>query len=295
MIAEESTCEILSVARVESRMFVKFLLRNDNDSPYYLREIALMAEDPDVGEIATLYGNAGSAAELISTAENGALERVVTLVVEIAGTANVTAEIPSGVFVARVEFNAHLNDGSAHVSAEERKKWNEKIGLGENGKISSNIVDAFTKAETLSPDVLKKCALTEGATPADAFLAIITGMSAGAAKIAYGTFSESGDWVRIEPGFMPVLLFVGNTGFSDDRAKSPMMICWRGNTGGVALALATPDTYEAPYMSAAVTGTKSLQNVEWGADYVQFGPSGDYKLASGKNKSYVVIGCALEE
>lgn len=135
IIQEESVRDITSIQRTGDTTYVKFLLTNDNKVPYYLREIALLAKDPDLGEIVYLYGNDGENAELIETADRAPLERETTLVVSVSNVQSVTAVIPAATSVSREEFEAHTEDKDIHITAEEREAWNNKADLDEEGKI----------------------------------------------------------------------------------------------------------------------------------------------------------------
>ncbi|MBR2848763.1 MAG: hypothetical protein IKL02_10945 [Kiritimatiellae bacterium] len=137
VIQEESVRDITSIRRTGDKTYVKFLLTNDNKVPYYLREMALFAKDPDLGEIVYLYGNDGENAELIETAEHSPLEREITLVVTVSNVQSVTAVIPAATSVSREEFEEHSEDEVIHITAEEREAWNNKADLDEEGKIST--------------------------------------------------------------------------------------------------------------------------------------------------------------
>lgn len=136
VISAVQTCGITSIARSGSEVRVKFTLTNGS-AAYYLREIALMATDPQAGSIAYMYANDGANAELIPAASSTAIEREVTLIVIVSAATSVTATIQSGAYAAKDDFDAHVADTTRHITAAERAAWNAKVGTGTDGKIPS--------------------------------------------------------------------------------------------------------------------------------------------------------------
>ena len=128
-------CPITSITRNGSRTDITFTFVQDNSTAYYFRELALMAQDPDLGEIAYMYANDGSNAELIPVPDGTVLEREITITVVLSNVETVTAVISSAAYAGKEEFSRHVNDNTRHITAEDRKAWNEKVGLGEDGKI----------------------------------------------------------------------------------------------------------------------------------------------------------------
>ena len=139
VIAAVKTCGIESISRSGDEVRVKFVLRNDNTQPYYFRELALMANDPESGEIAYLYANDGANAELIPTAQTTAVEREITIIVKISNVESITATISSAVYASKEELDAHVQDTDIHITSAERAAWNAKVGL-EGGKIPSSVL-----------------------------------------------------------------------------------------------------------------------------------------------------------
>lgn len=138
VITPVKTCPITSVSRQNEKTYVKFILTQDNTSAYYLREMALMAKDPDSGEIAYMYANDGQNAELIPVPGATAFEREITVIVILSNVETVIASIQSGAYAGKEEFDEHVNDKVRHITAEERNAWNKKVGLGADGKIPSS-------------------------------------------------------------------------------------------------------------------------------------------------------------
>lgn len=135
-------CPITSITRNGSRTDITFTFVQDNSTAYYFRELALMAQDPDLGEIAYLYANDGSNAELIPVPEGTVLEREITITVVLSNVETVKAVISSAAYAGKEEFSRHVNDNTRHVTAEDRKAWNEKVGLGQDGKIPAQYLPA---------------------------------------------------------------------------------------------------------------------------------------------------------
>ena len=142
VITPVKTCPITSVSRQNEKTYVKFILTQDNTSAYYLREMALMAKDPDSGEIAYMYANDGQNAELIPVPGATAFEREITVIVILSNVETVTASIQSGAYAGKEEFDEHVNDNVRHITSAERETWNKKVGLGTDGKIPSSYLPA---------------------------------------------------------------------------------------------------------------------------------------------------------
>lgn len=142
VITSVKTCPITSVMRQGEKTYIKFVLTQDNTSAYYLREMALMAKDPDSGEIAYMYANDGQNAELVPVPGATAFEREITIIVILSNVETVTASIQSGAYAGKDEFDTHVNDNVRHITSAEREMWNKKVGLGSDGKIPSSYLPA---------------------------------------------------------------------------------------------------------------------------------------------------------
>lgn len=309
VIAEEAACELSSVKRTGAETFVKFVFRNENTKPFYFREMALMAEDPDAGEIAYMYANDGDNAEQIPVSGTTSLERGITIDVIVSADINVTAELPSGAFVQRSEFEAHVVDTDIHVTKEEKTAWNRKVGVGEDGKIPTSVlpsldfvptaekgkakgvaslgddgmipasqVDAFSKEQAVSSDVKELLELASDATPSQAFAAIAA-MIDGNAKIAYG-ISTGGAKIRIDVDFTPTIILFGNTELtkadvSVSQYKS-FMIAWRGNSKATAFRSQLYETVvDNPYGGTVTFVTSDIETALEGAGAEQSMTWGD--------------------
>lgn len=135
-------CPITSITRNGSRTDITFTFVQDNSTAYYFRELALMAQDPDLGEIAYMYANDGSNAELIPVPDGTVLEREITITVILSNVETVKAVLSSAAYAGKTEFSSHVNDNTRHITAEDRKAWNEKVGLGADGKIPAQYLPA---------------------------------------------------------------------------------------------------------------------------------------------------------
>lgn len=143
VITAVQTCPITSIYRNGDSVYVGFAMTNNNSSAYYLREMALMATDPQSGSIAYMYANDGANAELIPAASSTVIEREVTVIVKVSAATSVTATISSGVYAAKADLDAHIADTVRHITAAERTAWNAKVGVGSDGKIPSSYLPSM--------------------------------------------------------------------------------------------------------------------------------------------------------
>ena len=190
VVQEEKSFEITSIRRAEETTYVKFVLANDELVPYYFRELALMADDPEAGEIAYLYGNDGDNAELIGTNK---LEREITLAIPISKAENITITIPSSATVDREEFEAHVKDNQIHITEDERKAWNDKVGTDESGKINKKYLPDMEFIESKDKGAPNGVAtLDENGVVPDAQL---PGLRGDPREITIEQISESKSWI----------------------------------------------------------------------------------------------------
>lgn len=143
VITAVQTCPIVSISRSGDSVYIGFTMTNNNSAAYYLREMALMATDPQSGSIAYMYANDGANAELIPAASSTAIEREVTIIVKVSAATSVTATISSGVYATKSDLDAHIADNIRHITAAERTEWNAKVGVGSNGKIPSSYLPSM--------------------------------------------------------------------------------------------------------------------------------------------------------
>ncbi|MCY7485823.1 tail fiber protein [Paenibacillus alvei] len=151
--------------RPGGRAVVGTVLSNQNvTTGFYLREIGIFAQDPDVGEILYCYGNAGETADYIP-AKGGSniIEEPIDISTIVGNASNVTAGIdeslvwashddveksladskeytdqkvkdidlskitPDSIGAAKKEdLSAHVQDNKRHVTEDERNNWNSK-------------------------------------------------------------------------------------------------------------------------------------------------------------------------
>lgn len=106
---------------------VKAALSNtDLQQGVYVREIGLFANDPDIGEILYAVANSGSLADYIPPAGND-VEEIINFVTVTGTATDVTAVIEEQALVTVDKFDAHVNDKSLHVTAEEMDLVNRRI------------------------------------------------------------------------------------------------------------------------------------------------------------------------
>ena len=120
LISEKKT---ISITRLKTQpggvALVGGLLSNQSyTTGFYLREIGVFAQDPDVGEVLYCYGNDGANAGLIPAGGGTTVvERNLDILTLTGNASNVTATIDSSlVFVKQSDFDAHTSAGNAHGS-----------------------------------------------------------------------------------------------------------------------------------------------------------------------------------
>lgn len=280
VITEEKAFDIVYLRRSEETTYVKFVLRNDSAVAYYFRELALMAEDPDAGEISFLYANDGDNAELIETTP---LEREITIAIPVSKLGTVEVVIPSSSTITREEFEEHTENSGIHITEEERKRWNEKVGTGENGKIAlsylPNVEDlgGYKKESILSEKSKTIFGLGSDAGPNDVWPIIKNNADSQAKEIvdlknrwqsntktACGTYTGSGlfgknNKNRISVGFRPDMLLLGYAGM----ANAVTVI--RGQTSALYVT-----TSNSAVMGGLLMMSRGEITVEWGDTYVEW-------------------------
>ncbi len=305
VVQEEKSFEITSIRRAEETTYVKFVLANDELVPYYFRELALMADDPDAGEIAYLYANDGDNAELIGTNK---LEREITLAIPISKAENITITIPSSATVDREEFDAHVKDKKIHITEEERKAWNDKVGTDESGKINKKYLPdlnveglgGYKKENILSAETKDLFELEEDAVPDAVFSKLkktadshskeikeTKDSVAAAAKMVFGSYTGSDKFGsanknRIDLNFKPHMIMIGG---EDIGIK---MCAMRGLNEGQILTETT-----VQIASGTLIGVQGKVAIEWGETYVQwYSETSRYDQLNngGTVYSYVVVG-----
>lgn len=94
---------------------------DDLDEGMYWRELALFAEDPDVGEILYSYGNAGNLAEWIPAGGGQTLvEKSIDIITYVGNAANVSIYLAADAYATREEYERYAQDVlSAKARAEE--------------------------------------------------------------------------------------------------------------------------------------------------------------------------------
>ncbi|MCY9708456.1 tail fiber protein [Paenibacillus alvei] len=173
--------------RPGGRAVVGTVLSNQNvTNGFYLREIGIFAQDPDVGEILYCYGNAGETADYIP-AKGGSniIEEPIDISTIVGNASNVTAGIdeslvwashddldaaearakvytdqkvadidltkitPDSIGAAKkTDLNAHVQDMTKHITAAERDDWNSKAA-GSHKHDASDITTGTMAADRL--------------------------------------------------------------------------------------------------------------------------------------------------
>jgi hypothetical protein len=75
-------------------------------SGFYLREWGIFANDPDLGEILYCYASAGAGADYIPPASSGVFGQQLNAIAIVGPAANVTVEIPSGIYALQSDLDA---------------------------------------------------------------------------------------------------------------------------------------------------------------------------------------------
>jgi hypothetical protein len=115
------------------------LLNSMIDREFYYRELALYTEDPDLGEVLYCYGNAGDDAEkIIPSGGSVVLEKIIDLITIIGKATNVTAVIPSDIYVTRKELEDAVAEAITNTKAVYIGYDNSKSQL-----VANNIQDAI--------------------------------------------------------------------------------------------------------------------------------------------------------
>lgn len=125
------------VSLVNGKAVVRLVITNQNlVEGYYLREIGIFANDPDLGEILYAVANAGETADLIPP--YGGLEIVENYfdaIVIIGNAESVTAIIDDSlVYITRQEFEEHTNYKVYNPNGAHGFKTSVNPGAAENGK-----------------------------------------------------------------------------------------------------------------------------------------------------------------
>lgn len=95
---------------------IRFILTNEGLAEgFFVREIGLMADDPDEGEILYAYANAGAKADFIPSAGGATVvENQVDLIAVVGNAENVTAEVGLVKIALKEDIQNHDGDENAH-------------------------------------------------------------------------------------------------------------------------------------------------------------------------------------
>ena len=116
VISPKKELEIYRVLRDGKKVSIRGVLGlNQIDTPFWWRELGLIAADPDTGEsVLAAYGNAMEKADYIA---NGSVldERVIDISLVIDESAEISADASGLIFAEEEAFQAHKADFSAHM------------------------------------------------------------------------------------------------------------------------------------------------------------------------------------
>lgn len=99
----------------------------DFDTPIQYRELAVFADDPDVGEILFCYGYGDQAEELLPNGSVGALEKVIEAVIPIHEDVNISAYIQADTAISYSDLTELLRkvDYSYDLSTDNKRRLDE--------------------------------------------------------------------------------------------------------------------------------------------------------------------------
>lgn len=107
------TVDINNIAqgKVEGEAIISFIFSNSNMiKPFYWREIALMAIDPDTEEEKVFaYANAGADAEYIPNYLSDLINKKVDLILKIDNIENIVISVASGLYMTKDEFEEEIS------------------------------------------------------------------------------------------------------------------------------------------------------------------------------------------
>ena len=105
---------------------------------WYLRELGIFARIGTAEE--TLFAAATDADPELVSSGSAISQRTYTIAFAFSGDASVIAQLAPTEYATAAAFAAHVNDTTVHVTAAERKAWNAKVSLDENGKIPQSVI-----------------------------------------------------------------------------------------------------------------------------------------------------------
>lgn len=140
----EAPCTILSQKTISAKEAAMDVSVSNGDTAFYLREIGIIAVDPEEGEILYAYANAGEYADYIPDKDSGQLtEQVITIVTKIGNASEIQIDVGEVVQVSRQEFEAALGekvDKAQYASISQAGVI--KLHSGNNTNRSGIVVDA---------------------------------------------------------------------------------------------------------------------------------------------------------
>ncbi len=122
-------------------------------SGFYLREMGVFAQDPDLGEVLYCYGNAGANAEYIPAGGGpDVIEKKIDVITIVGNASNITAVIDESLIFAaasdlialQTDFNSHKNAVDPHPQYALDTDLNNLAGVGRTNQTVKGNADAIS-------------------------------------------------------------------------------------------------------------------------------------------------------
>lgn len=118
---------------------------------FYLREVGVFATDPDEGEILYAYSNAGNYPDFLPAGTgNTIVETTVSLITIIGNASNVTATIPSGIYITTQDFqerNAEVDSQLASITQQTSDLEDNKADRIEVDSLTTDLISEKTQRQ----------------------------------------------------------------------------------------------------------------------------------------------------
>ncbi|MNJ46322.1 Phage tail fiber repeat protein [compost metagenome] len=194
------------------------LTNPDVTTGFYLREVGVFAEDPDVGEILYMYANAGATADYITPSGDGVIEKAINMNVFVGAATNITANIDESlVFVTQKE----LDDALAGITIEDASTTKKGVVQLSNATNStSEALAATPRAVKSAYDAAAAAQTTANAANSAAAAAFQLGnerkAEVVAALVALGVQASTSDtWAQLISKMASVIRATGNATAGD--------------------------------------------------------------------------------
>ncbi|WP_234404991.1 tail fiber protein [Paenibacillus bouchesdurhonensis] len=241
------------------------LTNPDVTTGFYLREVGVFAEDPDVGEILYMYANAGATADYITPSGDGVIEKAINMNVFVGAATNITANIDESlVFVTQKE----LDDALAGITIEDASTTKKGVVQLSNATNStSEALAATPRAVKSAYDAAAAAQTTANAANSAAAAAFQLGnerkAEVVAALVAWGiSASTSESWDSLIAKMAAIVKATGNAvaadvlsgkTFSNAGANNLTGTMPNRGAGGNVTPGTTNQTKAAGYYSSPIT------------------------------------------